>query len=71
MSENEKVNESLLTYAQVGKVLGVTPRSVWTLVKNGELPAIRFGGSVRFDPADLRAFVKRSKNHLTTVTTGD
>lgn len=53
--------EPLLTYQQAAKILGVTPRTVWNLVDNGLLPAIRFGRSVRIDPADLRSFIERCK----------
>ena len=53
--------DRLLSYEQVGTVLGVTGRTVWTLVHRGDLPAVRFGHSVRIDPADLRAFIDRSK----------
>lgn len=51
----------LLTYAQAAEVLGVTGRTVQTLVSTGELPAVRFGGSVRIDPADLRTFINERK----------
>lgn len=53
--------ELLLTYRAAGRVLGVTERTVWTYVQRGELPAVRFGGSVRIDPADLRAFIDNAK----------
>ncbi|RMH23666.1 MAG: DNA-binding protein [Planctomycetota bacterium] len=53
--------DPLLTYRQAAKVLGVTERTVWTLVHDGALPAVRFGRSVRIDPADLRAFIERGK----------
>lgn len=51
----------LLTYKQAATVLGVTERTIWTLVNRGSLPVVRFGRSVRIDPADLRAFIERSK----------
>lgn len=51
----------LLTYREAAKVLGVTPRTVWTLVQAGTLPAVRFGRSVRIDPTDLRQFIDRAK----------
>lgn len=57
------VVERLLTYKQAGQLLGVTDRTVWTLVNAGELPAVRFGRSVRIDPADLRAFIENAKRH--------
>lgn len=55
----------LMTYRQAAQVLGVTDRTLRTLVHEGRLPAVRFGRSVRIDPADLRRFIdsaKRSEN---------
>ena len=60
--------ERLLSYEQAGKLLGVTGRTVWTLVRHGDLPAARFGHSVRIDPADLRAFIDRSKRGPVSTT---
>lgn len=53
--------EKLLTYKQVGNLLGVTERTIFTLVADRKLPAVRFGRSVRIDPADLRAYIDRCK----------
>lgn len=53
--------ERLLTYKEAGEYLGVTDRTIFTLVAAGELPAVRFGRSVRIDPADLRRFIQRGK----------
>lgn len=53
--------EPLLTYRQAAEVLGVTDRTIWTLVDSGRLPAVRFGRSVRIDPNDLRAFIEHAK----------
>ncbi len=61
MVEQAPIVEGLLAYDQAGKLLGVTGRTVWTLVHRGDLPAVRFGHSVRIDPADLRAFIEQAK----------
>lgn len=53
--------EKLLTYREAGGLLGVTPRTIWNLVGRGELPAVRFGRSVRIDPRDLSKFIERAK----------
>ena len=74
MPERTASIEGLWTYDQAGKVLGVSGRTVWTLVDRGDLPAVRFGHSVRIDPADLRAFIDRSKRgpiHSTVEEGGD
>ena len=62
MADRTPIVEGLLTYDQAAKMLGVTGRTVWTLVHRGDLPAVRFGHSVRIDHADLRAFIDRSKH---------
>lgn len=51
----------LMTYRQAAQVLGVTDRTLRTLVREGRLPAVRFGRSVRIDPADLRWFIGGAK----------
>jgi len=53
--------EKLMTYREAARVLNVTHRTLWSLVDRGELPAVRFGRSVRIDPADLRAFIDAAK----------
>ena len=58
---NPPTVERLLKYADAAKLLGVTERTLWALVDQGKLPAVRFGRSVRIDPADLRAFIDASK----------
>jgi len=63
--------ELLLTYRAAGRVLGVTERTVWTYVQRGELPAVRFGGSVRIDPADLRVFINKAKQTDESGSTAD
>ena len=55
--------ERLLTYRQAAKILQVSDRSVWTLVKSGELKSARIGRCVRIDPRDLDEFVHDSKDH--------
>ena len=61
MAERTPIVEGLLTYDQAGKLLGVTGRTVWTLVHSGDLSAVRFRRSVRIDPVDLRRFIERAK----------
>ena len=56
------VVKSLLTYQDVAKILQVTDRTVWQLVKDGVLPAVRFGRIVRIDPEDLTVFIRKAKD---------
>ena len=54
--------DHLLSYKEAAQILGVTSRTIWSLVDRGELRNTRFGRSVRIDPADLRAFIDASKS---------
>jgi excisionase family DNA binding protein len=50
-----------LTTEDVLAYLNVTPRTIYRLVRTGELPAIRIGRQWRFRRADLEAFVNRQR----------
>ena len=52
-SVNQNANSGklpeLLTIRELAKVLKLSPRSIWRLVKNQQLPApVRIGGSIRW-----------------------
>jgi excisionase family DNA binding protein len=51
----------LLTARQAAAALSVSERTLWTLTQRGDLPAVRIGRSVRYDPGDLRAWIERQK----------
>lgn len=55
------MQENLMTYVEVAEVLRVTPRTVYGLIRKGQLRAVRFGQSVRVDVEDLRDFIQRAK----------
>jgi excisionase family DNA binding protein len=60
---NERTVEPLLlTVRQAAKVLSISERTLWSLTARGEIPAVRFGRSVRYDPADLRRWIESAKN---------
>lgn len=52
----------LLTTRQAAEVLGVSERSIRNYVRECILPAVCFAGNVRFDQADLAAFIERCKH---------
>ena len=55
------VVKPLLTYREAGKLLGVTERTIFRLVRDGEITNVKFGRSVRIDPDDLRRFIEKAK----------
>lgn len=55
---------TLYTYKQAGAILQVTDRTVYNLVRQGELPAVRFGRNVRIDRRDLEQFIEACKSSI-------
>lgn len=53
--------ERLLRAHEAAELLAISERNLWKLSKRGDLPRVEMGGSVRYDPADLRAWIERKK----------
>lgn len=50
----------LLTPKETAKTLSICEKTLYTLTKNGELPAVRIGRAVRYSVEDLQTFIKKS-----------
>lgn len=50
-----------LSTAEVAKRLGLTQRTVYRLINDGELVAYKFGRVIRSKSADVEDFVERSR----------
>ncbi len=50
---------ALLDIQQVADHLRVSDRTIFSITKRGELPAVRIGRSVRYRPADVAAYCER------------
>jgi len=55
------LEQRLITTPQAAIHLGVSPRTVKNLMRNGKLPYIKIGRSTRFDPDDLATFIARHR----------
>jgi excisionase family DNA binding protein len=53
---------SFLTTEEVLAYLKITPRTIYRLIRNGELPAVRIGRQWRFRRTDLDAWVERQRS---------
>jgi excisionase family DNA binding protein len=51
----------LLRPKDTWKTLGLSERTLRTLTRRGQIPCVRIGRSVRYDPADLRAWIDAQK----------
>lgn len=54
----------LYTANEVGKLLGVTTRTLYTLSARGELPCIKVGRSVRYHPDDVEAYINKQRTEV-------
>ncbi len=51
----------LLRAPEAANLLAISKRKLWELTNCGEIPCVRFGRSVRYDPMDLAAFMESHK----------
>ena len=54
--------ERLLKLKDVAKYLTITTRTAYRLVRDGQLPAYKIGGSWRFKKREVEAWVQRFRN---------
>lgn len=59
---------ALMTTAQAAEFLGITPRTIRTLIKNGEIPAVKIISEYRIDEEDLSAFIRKNKTPSLTIS---
>ena len=52
---------AFLTTEEVLGCLKVNPRTIYRLIKSGELPAVRIGRQWRFRQTDLEAWIHRQR----------
>ncbi len=51
----------LLRSNEVNKLMATSPRTLWNLADDGEIPVVCIDRSVRCDPANLQDYVERQK----------
>ena len=60
--------DKLMTYEEVAKLLNLSERYIAKLVALGEIPPIKIGKSVRFNPTKIQEWVERKSNPASFVT---
>lgn len=63
--------KQLLTSREAAAVLSISERTLWGLMRSGAIPCVPIGRSVRYDPADLRAWIASSKVRRTLKNSAD
>lgn len=66
ISNNTRELEAFLTTEEVLSYLKITPRTIYRLIRSGELPAVRIGRQWRFRRADLDQWLERQRPFSST-----
>jgi excisionase family DNA binding protein len=61
MTPEADVLSPLLSIHELSELLGISRPTVYALVRRGEFVPIRVGERMRFDPADVRAYLERNR----------
>lgn len=61
MRDKKSITPRLLKPSEASEYLAVSERTLWQLTKDNTIPAVRMRRAVRYDLADLDAFIDRSK----------
>jgi len=61
VTDTSTLTPLLVSEREAARLLGVSPRTVFTLRKQGHLKAVKIGASVRYDVRDIRAFINAAK----------
>ena len=56
------LNTKLLKCSQVASILNISPAGVYRLVRDGQLPGIRFNKTVRVKPEELDLFIRQNSD---------
>ena len=51
----------LLSAREAAAALSIGRRKLWELTNRGEIPCVRIGRAVRYDPRDLLGWIDRQK----------
>ena len=51
----------LLSAPSAAKAMSIGQRKLWEITNCGDMPCVRIGRRVLYDPADLHAFIEKQK----------
>lgn len=58
-----ETDKLLLTTREAARALSLCERTLWSITApRGPLPCVRIGGSVRYSPDDLRAYIESHRH---------
>jgi len=60
MKAGQNVPRLLVSPREAAKALAVCEKTLWSLTKRGEIPAVRIGRAVRYSMDELQAWIRRA-----------
>jgi len=61
--EERTIEPILMTARQAARLLNISERTLYARTADGSIAVVRIGNrGIRYDPADLRAWIARAKN---------
>jgi excisionase family DNA binding protein len=51
----------LWTSRETAAAMGISERTLWKLTNDGDIPCVRIGRAVRYDPTDIRSWIQTQK----------
>jgi len=62
-TRQQTIEPILLTAQQAARLLNISERTLYARTADGSITVVRIGNrGIRYDPADLRAWIERAKN---------
>lgn len=57
MKDSNLPQQLLVSSRVAAQMLGISPRTLWSRTRCGDIPSIRIGRAVRYSPDDLRQYI--------------
>jgi excisionase family DNA binding protein len=61
MVDERNVETMLLRAKDAALALSISERTLWSLTQSRDIPSVRIGRAVRYDPRDLLAWIEYKK----------
>ena len=55
------ITKLLLTAKEASQALAVSEKTLWTYTRKYNIPVVKIGSAIRYDPEDLKRFIQSRK----------
>jgi excisionase family DNA binding protein len=63
MQDRQIVSQRYMDTEALAKELGVSRHRIWSMVRSGEIPHLRFGRQIRFDREKIESWIARHSSY--------